>query len=188
MNRLVSNQLLFRFDCNATKGGGMGSIAVIEDLLSRGRESIKMLDGLSGETLYAAPALSIAWQVWRMGRSVDYNISPLLGRQQLWTDTGWHERFGMEPDPKDFQPGFPPPNDIVSTFRAPSADLLGDYLLDALDLASEYLATLTVADLDREIDAGRYANPVTIGIRLVSVGVSLAQSAGAIRYRLWMVP
>jgi hypothetical protein len=164
----------------------MESIAVIEDLFSRGPEAIKMLDGLSGEMLHAAPAPSIAWQVWRMGRSVDYNISPLLDREQLWTGAGWHERFGMEPDPKDFQPGFPAPNAIVSTFRAPSVELLGDYLLATLNVVGAYLATLTSADLDTEIDAGRYANPVTIGIRLVSVGVSLAQSAGAIRYRLWM--
>jgi hypothetical protein len=164
----------------------MESIAVIEDLFSRGGEAIKMIDGLSDVTLYAAPAPSIAWQVWRMGRSVDYNISPLLGREQLWTDVGWHERFGMAADPKDFQPGFPPPNDIVSSFRAPSTNLLIEYLRATLDLVSEYLATLGSADLDTEIDAGRYASPVTISIRLVSVGISLAQSTGAIRYRLWV--
>ncbi len=164
----------------------MESIAVIEDLFSRGGEAIKMIEGLSDDALHAVPAPSIAWQVWRMGRSVDYNISPLLGRDQLWTDAGWHERFGMAADSKDFQPGFPPPNDIVSTFRAPSAELLVEYLRATLGLVSEYLATLGDADLDTEIDAGRYANPVTIAIRLVSVGVSLAQSTGVIRYRLWM--
>lgn len=164
----------------------MESIAVIEDLFSRGGEAIKMIGGLSDDALYAAPAPSIAWQVWRMGRSVDYNISPLLGREQLWTNSGWHERFGMAADPKDFQPGFPPPNEIVSTFRAPNAEVLGEYLRATLSLVGDYLATLGSADLDTEIDAGRYASPVTIGIRLVSVGVSLAQSTGAIRYRLWM--
>lgn len=164
----------------------MESIAVIEDLFSRGREAIKMIDGLSDDALYATPAPSIGWQVWRMGRSVDYNISPLMGREQLWTDAGWHERFGMAADPKDFQPGFPPPNEVVSSFRAPRAALLVDYLRTTLGLVSEYLATLGSADLDTEIDPGRYATPVTIGIRLVSVGVSLAQSTGAIRYRLWM--
>jgi hypothetical protein len=166
----------------------MESIAVIEDLFSRGREVIKMIDGLSDDVLHASPAPSIAWQVWRMGRSLDYNISPLLDREQLWTDAGWHERFGMAADPKDFQPGFPPPDEIVSTFRAPSAALLVEYLDATLGLVRDYIATLTSADLDTEIDVGRYANPVTIAIRLVSVGVSLAQSTGAIRYRLWMAP
>jgi hypothetical protein len=163
----------------------MDSIAVIEDLFSRGNDVIKMIDGLSDDALHAAPAPSIAWQVWRMGRSIDYNISPLLGRSQLWTDAGWHDRFGMPADPKDFQPGFPPPNDLVSSFRAPSAALLIDYLAATQALVTEYLRTLTPVDLDTEIDAGRYGYPVTTSIRLISVGVSLAQSSGAIRYRLW---
>jgi hypothetical protein len=164
----------------------MDSIAVIEDLFSRGREAIKMIENLSDDALHAGPAPSVAWQVWRMGRSLDYNISPLLEREQLWTDAGWHERFGMVADPKDFQPGFPPPNEIVSTFRAPSIALLAEYLQATLGLVAELLATLSADDLDREIDAGRYAYPVTLSIRLVSVGVSLAQSTGAIRYRLWL--
>jgi hypothetical protein len=164
----------------------MDSIAVIEDLFSRGEEAIKMIDDLSTDALHASPAPSIAWQVWRMGRSVDYNISPLLGQSQLWIDGGWHQQFGMAADPKDFQPGFPPPGDIVSTFRAPSAELLVDYLRATLGLVREYLSTLTAVDLETEIDAGRYPYPVSIGVRLVSVGVSLSQSAGVIRYRLWM--
>lgn len=164
----------------------MENIAVIEDLFGRGRDAIKMIDGLSDEALHAGPAPSIAWHVWRMGRSIDYNISPLLERNQLWTDAGWHDRFGMTADPRDFQPGFPPPNEIVESFRAPSAALLVEYLEANLALVAEYLSTLTASDLDTEIDAGRYAYPVTIAIRLVSVGVSLAQSTGVIRYRLWM--
>jgi len=164
----------------------MDAIAAIKDLFSRGEETIYLVDSISDEVLNASPTPSIAWQLWRMGRSVDYNISPLLNRGQLWIDGGWHQRFGMAADPKDFQPGFPPPGDLVSTFIAPSGTLLVDYLRSSLDLVGEYLSTLSSVELDQEIDIGRYADPVTVGIRLVSAGVSLCQSAGAIRYRLWV--
>ena len=164
----------------------MDAITVIKDLFSRGEETIDLVESISDKVLNASPTPSIAWQLWRMGRSVDYNISPLLNRGQLWIDGGWHQQFGMAADPKDFQPGFPPPGEIVSTFTAPQGTLLADYLRSSLDLVREYLFTLNSVELDKEIDTGRFADPVTVGIRLVSVGVSLCQSAGAIRYRLWV--
>ena len=166
----------------------MNALTVIEDLFSRGREIVGMVEGLSDERLDEAPHPSIAWQVWRMGRSLDYNMSPLLGREQLWLAGGWHERFGLPPNPRDFQPGFPPPTDLVRTFHAPSTGLLIEYFNATFGLVGEYLATLTDDDLDSEIDQGRYRTRVTIGIRLVSVGVSLAQSVGDVRYRLWVAP
>ena len=35
--------------------------------------------------------------------------------------------FPWLPMPRDFLPGFPPPNDIVHSFRAPSTQLILDY-------------------------------------------------------------
>ena len=145
-----------------------------------------MIDGLSDDDLYAEPLPSIGWQIWRMGRSLDHNITGLIGIGQLWIADGWHAKFGLDPDPKDFAPGFPPPNDIVRTFRAPAKQLLVDYFDATYDMAQTYIAALAPADLDREIDADRYPTPPTVGIRLVSVGVSLSQSVGDIRYRLWI--
>lgn len=164
----------------------MDALTVIEDLFSRGREIVGMVEGLSDERLHEAPHPSMAWQVWRMGRSLDYNVSPLLEREQLWIGEGWHERFGLPANGRDFQPGFPPPTDLVRTFHASSVGLLIEYFNAAHGLVGEYLGSLTAEDLDREIDQGRYATRVTVGIRLVSVGVSLAQSVGDVRYRLWV--
>ena len=164
----------------------MDSIEVLRDLYSRGREGVAMIDGLSDDELYAEPLPSIGWQLWRMGRSLDYNLSGLTGADQLWIAEGWHAKFGLEPDPRDFLPGFPPPNDLVRGFRAPTKQLLADYFDATYTIAQTYIASLAPADLDREIDADRYPTRPTIGIRLVSVGVSLSQSTGDIRYRLWM--
>ena len=167
----------------------MHAIAAIEDLFSRGREIEKLIEGLPDDRLYQPPYPSVGWQVWRMGRALDYNMSPLLGREQKWLADGWHARFGMAADPRDFGPGFPKPaNDIVRTFRAPSVGLLLEYFNACHGMVGEYLGTIGDDDLDTEIDAGRYATKVTIGIRLVSVGVSLAQSVGDVRYRLWVAP
>jgi hypothetical protein len=145
-----------------------------------------MIEGLSDDNLCAEPLPSIGWQIWRMGRSVDFNMSGLIGAEQLWLADEWHARFGLDPDPRDFLPGFPPPNDLVRTFRAPAKQLLVDYFDAAYALALRYVYGLAPTDLDYEIDGDRYSSPPTIGIRLVSVGVSLAQSIGDIRYRLWM--
>ena len=164
----------------------MNAIAVIADLFSRGRDVFTMIDGLSDDELHEGPAPSIAWQVWRMARSLDHNLSPLLGRSQLWTTDGWHERFGMPADERDFQPGFPPASDLVTTFRATDRKLLAAYFDATHALVTEYLASITEDDLDTEIDHDRYPTPPTIGIRLVSVGTSMAHSAGAVRYRNWM--
>ena len=164
----------------------MEATSVLVDIFGRSREALASIAGLSDEQLYAEPLPSIGWHAWRMGRSLDYNLSGLMQTGQLWTDQGWHERFGMEPDPKDFLPGFPPPNEIVRTFRAPSAQLLLDYFEAAYERTMGYMATLSAADLDRVLDEPQYDPRPTVSVRLVSVGVALAQATGPIRYRLWM--
>ena len=163
----------------------MNAIEVLKDLYSRGKEGVAMITDLADDVLYDEPFPSIGWQVWRMGRSLDYNVSGLLGTGQLWVEGHWHAKFNLEPDPKDFLPGFPPPNVMVRTFRAPSKQLLIDYFDAVYAVAQSYIASLEEADLDREIDHDRYLVAPTVGIRLVSVGVALSQSTGDIRFRLW---
>jgi hypothetical protein len=164
----------------------MEAIAVLEDAFSRPREVIQSVVDLPNDELYAEPLPSIGWCAWRMGRSLDANISGLLAKEQLWVESGWHERFSMAADRADFQPGFPTPNEITRTFRAPSGHLLLEYFDASYQRTVEYLASLTSADLDRELDEPRYSPLPTVCVRLVSVSTSLAQASGLIRYRLWM--
>ena len=62
-----------------------------------------------------------------MGRSVDFNTSGLIGAEQRWLVDGWHARLGLDPDPRDFLPGFPPINDLARTFRAPHRLLMDSF-------------------------------------------------------------
>ena len=94
--------------------------------------------------------------------------------------------FPWLPMPRDFLPGFPPPNDIVHSFRAPSTQLILDYFDAAHERTTSYLATLGPDDLDRELDAPQHDPLPTVSVRLVSVSMALAQSSGPIRYRLWL--
>ena len=164
----------------------MDASGVFRDLFGRAREALSPVGSLPDDELYAEPLPSIAWYAWRMGRTLDTNVSELMAVDQLWMAGGWHERFGMRPDPRDFLPGFPPPNEVVRTFRAPSAQLLLDYFDAAHERTSAYLATLGAEDLDRVLDEPNYDPRPTVGVRLVSVAVALAQSSGPIRYRLWL--
>ena len=164
----------------------MEATDILRDVFGRSHEAIAPIAGISEELLYAEPVPSIAWHAWRMGRALDSNVSGLMQQGQLWTDGGWHGRFDMEPDPKDFLPGFPPPNDIVSNFRTPSAQLLLDYFDAAFDRTMGYIDTLSASDLDRVLDEPQYDPRPTVSVRLVSVGVATAQSTGPIRYRLWL--
>jgi hypothetical protein len=164
----------------------MDAIAVLEDLFSRGHEALAAIVTLSDEELHAEPLPSMAWYAWRAGRSMDYNVSPLVGLDQLWLADGWHAQFEMEPKPRDFQPGFPPPSEVVSMFHAPSGQLLLDYFDAAYARTNILLASLTAADLDRELDEPRYDPLPTMSVRLVSVAFALAQCTSPIRYRMWM--
>ncbi len=163
----------------------MEATGVFRDLFGRAREALTPIGGLSDDELYAAPHPSIGWYAWRTGRCLDANVSELMGVDQLWV-AGWHQRFGMTADPRDFLPGFPPPTDIVHNFRAPSTQLILDYFDAAHERTTAYLATLGPEDLDRELDEPRFDPRPTVGVRLVSVSVALAQSSGPIRYRLWL--
>ena len=137
----------------------MEATGVFRDLFGRARRALSPISGLSDDELYAPPNPSMGWYTWRMGRCLDANISELMAMEQLWVASGWHERFGMTADPRDFLPGFPPPNDIVHSFRAPSPQLILDYFDAAHERTTAYLATLGPEDLDRELDEPQYDEP-----------------------------
>jgi hypothetical protein len=164
----------------------MDARGVFEDLFQRGRDDLVPVVDLSDEELYAEPLPSIAWYAWRMGRTLDRNITGLMETNQIWVTDGWAEHFGMAPDAKDFLPGFPPPDDIVRTFRAPSAQLLLDYYDAIHERTKAYLDTLSADDFDRVLDEQRPDPRLTVSVRLVSVAVAVAQSSGPVRYRMWL--
>jgi hypothetical protein len=84
----------------------MEAAGLVADALGRVREMVReALKDLSAEELLAPPRPHIAWLAWHIARVQDANFSGLMERPQLWISDGWHARFDMPPDPKDYGSG-----------------------------------------------------------------------------------
>jgi DinB superfamily len=84
----------------------MESAGLVVDALGRVRDMVRgALKDLSPEELLAPPKPHIAWLVWHLSRVQDANLSGLMERPQLWIAHGWHARFNMPPDPRDYGSG-----------------------------------------------------------------------------------
>jgi hypothetical protein len=123
-------------------------------------------------------ANSIAWLAWHLTRIQDEHLSDIAGLEQAWIGEGWHQRFGMEPDPINTGRGHGP--DQVAAIPSDGELLIAHY--DAVaERTGVYLANVNDAELDRIIDRS-FDPPVTVGVRLVSVISDNIQHAGQARY------
>ena len=161
----------------------MEAAPFILQTLNQARTSLhRSIAGLSPDDLIREPHPPIGWLAWRMGRTLDSNISPLAGAEQLWTAEGWHARFSMTADPTDFGPGLTHTREQVRAFRAPSIELLLDYYEAACDRTKAYLTQLTPIDLDRVLDEPQYDPRPTVAVRLTSLLIAVMRFAGQIAY------
>lgn len=138
--------------------------------------------GLTPEQLVRSPAPGtnpIGWLVWHLARVEDGHIAELLPADQVWTEPGWAERFGLTPDPANH--GWGHTAEQVASVRPESAEALLDYLAEVRSRTEPFLAGLAPADLDRIVDE-RWDPPVTLGVRLVSVVDDQVQHAGQAAY------
>jgi uncharacterized damage-inducible protein DinB len=119
-------------------------------------------------------ANSIAWLVWHLTRVQDDHLADLEDAPQVWTEQGWHKRFGLALDPADTGYGHGPED--VAAVRA-SAELLTGYHDAVHDQTVAWVAGLREDQLDRIVDE-RWDPPVTLGVRLVSVLSDDLQHAG----------
>ena len=142
------------------------------------------VDGLSTDDLARRPdsagdpANTIAWLVWHAARVQDDHVVDVAGHEQVWTAEGWARRFDLPFD--DGAIGYGHTADEVGQVRA-DADLLAGYLRAVHARSVAYLSALAAEDLDRVVDE-RWDPPVTLGVRLVSVGDDGAQHAGQAAY------
>jgi hypothetical protein len=123
-------------------------------------------------------ANSIAWLTWHLTRIQDEHLSDAAGVEQAWITEGWHQRFGMDPDPHNTGRGHGP--DEVAAIP-PDAELLLAHHEAIAARSAAYLGTVDDAELDRIIDRS-FDPPVTVGVRLVSVISDNIQHAGQARY------
>lgn len=160
----------------------MEATGVLLDAFGRVRDSLhRVLADLTPEELTREPHPPIGWLAWRLTRVQDSQVSRLSVGEQAWMADGWHARFGMPPDPRDFGPGLTHTREQARAFRADPDLLLGYH--DALfQRMKTYLASLRPGDLDRELDEPQYDPRPTVAVRLVSVIESSLQGMGQISY------
>ena len=156
--------------------------ALLADALGRVRDDVPgVVQGLDVDQLAWRPddeANSIAWLVWHLTRVEDDHVAEVAGTEQVWTASGWYDRFGL-PFPPEVH-GWGQSADDVARVRV-AADLLAGYHAETAARAIEYVGGLDPADLDRVVDE-RWDPPVTLGVRLVSVVCDVHQHLGQAAY------
>ena len=161
----------------------MEAAGLVVDALGRVRDMVRdALKDLSPEELLAPPKPHIAWLVWHLSRVQDTNFSGLMERPQLWIASGWHQRFNMAPDPKDYGSGHRQTRAQVDAFNVTDKPLLLDYLDAVYAQTKDYLGTVSNADLNRVLDEPQYQALPTLSIRLASVINCNTRHAGQIEY------
>jgi hypothetical protein len=166
----------------------MEAAGLVLDALSRVRDMVRVaLKDLSPEELLASPKPHIAWLVWHIARVQDANFSGLLERPQLWITDGWHARFNMPADPKDYGSGHRQTRAQVDAFTVTDKQLLLDYLDAVFAQTKGYLGTVSNTDLNRVLNEPQYQPLPTLGIRLASVVNCNTRHAGQVEYLRGMV-
>ncbi|MGB7946219.1 MAG: DinB family protein [Candidatus Binatia bacterium] len=161
----------------------MESAGLVIDALGRVRDMVRAaLEDLSPAELLAPPKPPIAWLVWHLSRVQDANFSGLMERPQLWIADGWHLRFNMPPDPKDYGSGHRHTPAQVDAFVVSDKRLLLDYLDAVFVRTKAYLSTINNADLNRVLDEPQYQPLPTLSIRLASVINCNTRHLGQIEY------
>jgi Protein of unknown function (DUF664) len=143
---------------------------LLADAFDRVRELVhNCAEGLTAEELtfrVDPDANSIGWLIWHLTRVQDDHIATVAGLDQVWTNSGWSDRFGLPFD--DDAIGYGHSSYEVGLVAIESSSLLVDYYDATHEQTLRYLETVSAADLDRVVDE-RWDPPVTLAVRLVSI-------------------
>ena len=157
---------------------------LITDGYGRVLEELEVaLTGMTQDDLDQQPhpdCNSMGWLAWHLTRVQDDHIADLMGEEQLWLRDGWYVRFNRAPDAKDI--GWGHSSEQVSAFRSPDVETLLAYHRAVLERTKRYIATLSLADLDRELNEPWFQPLPTVGVRLVSIMSDDLQHAGQVAY------
>jgi hypothetical protein len=161
----------------------MEAANLVLDALERVRGMVRdALRDLSPEELLSPPKPHIAWLVWHLSRVQDANFSGLMNKPQLWIADGWHARFGMPPEPRDYGSGHRQTRAQVDAFTCADKDLLLVYLDAVFARTEQYLSTITNEDLNRVLNEPQYDPLPTLSVRFASVINCNTRHAGQIEY------
>jgi uncharacterized damage-inducible protein DinB len=157
---------------------------VIKDALDRNeRYMLAALSGLSPEELRTRPAPEsnpIGWLMWHLSRVQDYAVSTITEQETVWVREGWHERFGMAPDPAYRGNGDSP--EQVDRFTSPDAETLAAYYRAVRANTDAFLDSLSEADLTRMVPPVRGTELVPLAERLPGVIVETIHHGGQVAY------
>jgi len=157
---------------------------LITDGYGRVLEELEVaLTGMTQDDLDQQPhpdCNSMGWLAWHLTRVQDDHIADLMGEEQLWLKDEWYARFNRAPDAKDI--GWGHSSKQVSAFRSPDVETLLAYHRAVLERTKRYIATLSLADLDRELNEPWFQPLPTVGVRLVSIMSDDLQHAGQVAY------
>ena len=117
---------------------------------------------------------SIAWLVWHLSRVTDDHLSGAASKEQVWTGSGWVEKFGLPFPPEATGYGFG--GDDVSAVKVKGETLVG-YFDEVIEEATRFVKHLKEDDYARVVDQS-WNPPVTLAVRLVSVISDDLQHAG----------
>ncbi len=129
-------------------------------------------------------ANSIAWLVWHLSRVQDDHIAEIAGTNQLWADSSWANRTGVNRGVAETGYGDNPAD--VAALVPTSVEALVAYHNAVAEFTTQYLESVDASELDRIIDRS-YDPPVSVGVRLVSVFSDNIQHAGQARYLRGMI-
>jgi hypothetical protein len=120
-------------------------------------------------------ANSIAWLVWHLTRIQDDHIADVADTEQVYTSSGWADRFALPFD--NSATGYGHSSDDVAAVRVDSGELLVGYHDAVYEETLRFLESLADGDFARIVDES-WDPPVTLGVRLVSVISDGLQHAG----------
>ena len=113
---------------------------VLDAFKRQTEEFEKALDGLKQADLDMLPAPdcnSIGWLLWHTIRGIDRNMSEVMGEDQLWTNDGWHAKFGCGPDPAETGLGHTAAQ--VKAFKAPPPEVYLGYYRAIMEKVTTYI-------------------------------------------------
>ena len=144
----------------------MPATDVIKTALERNWGMVdRALEGLDDDVLARQPndqSNSIAWLLWHMNRVVDRFVNDRLqSKPQLWIESEWHSKFGMDDDPDNFGMGWS--QEKVAAWKAPAREVLLGYYEAVKSGARDYLSGIADSELESTRPAPPSGDPRPVG-------------------------
>ncbi len=125
---------------------------VLDSFQRQAQELEVVVKGLTEDDLNRQPAPdcnSIGWLIWHTLRSLDRNMSEVMGEEQLWIKDKWHVKFNRAADPTET--GYGHTAKQAKEFKSPSVKVILDYQKALMNYVENYINNrLTENDLARE--------------------------------------